>query len=126
MKPIVPSAIGMVVFAAAQGVWSWGHAYSGWRGAWLLKSPTGIAACLILLAITAAVACAFQRKLNAVVPCALFFALGAIVAMTIALFIIGPGNLWPMVIAFDSVMIGAAVAAGAAVGAVVGIMYPRR
>jgi len=44
-------------------------------------------------------------------------ALGAIASMTGALFLIVPGNLWPIVIAFDGAIIGAAVAVGAAIGA---------
>ena len=112
----IAAAVGAVAFAMAQGIWSWGHAHEGWKGAWMLKSGSGIAFGLALLALTSAVICALQRKPNTVVNCAAFVAMGAVAAMTIALLLIGPGNLWPIVIAFDGAMIGVAVAAGALIG----------
>jgi hypothetical protein len=125
MKPVASLSIGAGAFAVAQGIWSSGHAFAGWRGAWMLKSPAGIAFCLALVAIISAVACAYQRKPNILVNCAVFVWLGAVVAMAVALMIIGPGNLWPLVIAFDSVMIGAAVATGAVFGFIVST-WPKR
>jgi hypothetical protein len=118
----IAAAVGATAFAAAQGIWSLGHAYAGWKGTWMLKSGSGIVFGLAVLAITAAVICALQRKPNTVVNCAVFVAIGAIAAMTVALFLIGPGNLWPIVIAFDGAMIGVAVA----VGALIGKIFARR
>ena len=87
----------------------------------MLKSPSGIVFGLGSLAAATAVACLFQRKAINLPGCAMFVGLGAMVSMTIALLIIGPGNLWPLVIAFDSFMIGAA----AAVGLVIASLFRR-
>ena len=116
MKPVVAFAIGAGTFALAQSAWSWGHAFAGWRGEWVLKAPSGIVICLALLAVASAVTCAHGRKPDTFVERMVFVSLGAIAAMTIALIIIGPGNLWPIVIAFDSAMIGGAVVTGAVIG----------
>ena len=79
----------------------------------MLKQPAGIALCLALLAVTAAVVCGLRKTLRELVNFAVGLGVGAIAAMIVALMIIGPGNLWPIVIAFDSVMIAAAVFFGA-------------
>ena len=91
--------------------------YSGLRGAWIMKTGLGIGFCFAVFVVITAVVCAYYRKPNGLAKCGGAIALGAIAAMTGALFLIGPGNLWPIVIAFDGAIIGAAVAVGAAIGA---------
>ena len=118
MKPIAISAIGAAAFAAVQVIWSLGHVFGGWRGAWVMKSGSGIALCFASFVVVSAVVCAFRGKTKGLWNCAVSIAIGAIVAMAIALFVVGPGNLWPLVIAFDGAIIGAAVGVGAIIGKV--------
>ena len=117
MKPIISFAIGMAMFSVLQIFWGPGHAYGGLRGAWIMKTGACIGLCFAVFVVITAVVCACYRKPNGLAKCAGFLALGAIVAMTIALFLIGPGNLWPIVIAFDGAIIVAAVVVGTAIGA---------
>ena len=117
MKPIVSFVIGAAAFSALQILWGLTHTYGRLRGAWIMKTGAGIGLCFAVFVVITAVVCACYRKPNGLAKCAGFLALGAIVAMTIALFLIGPGNLWPIVIAFDGAIIVAAVVVGTAIGA---------
>src|SRR5439155_8913546 len=117
MKPITSFTIGVATFSALQIFWSLGHVYGGLRGAWIMKTGLGIGFCFAVFVLITAVVCVCYRKSKALAKCGGAIALGAIAAMTVALFLIGPGNLWPIVIAFDGAIIGAAVAVGAAIGA---------
>ena len=117
MKPITSFAIGAATFSALQILWGLGHAYGRLRGPWIMKTGSGIGFCFAVFVVITAVVCAYYRKPNGLAKCVGAIALGAIAAITVALFLIGPGNLWPIVIAFDGAIIGAAVAVGAAIGA---------
>src|SRR6266542_5617688 len=116
MKPITSFTVGAATFSALQIFWSLGHIYSGLRGAWIMKTGLGIGFCFAVFVLITAVVCVCYRKSKALSKFGGAIALGAIASMTGALFLIGPGNLWP-VIAFDGAIIGAAVAVGAAIGA---------
>src|SRR5438105_10183736 len=117
MKPITSFTVGAATFSALQIFWSLGHMYSGLRGAWIMKTGLGIGLCFAVFVVITAVVCACYRKPNGLAKCAGFLALGAIVAMTIALLLIGPGNLWPIVIAFDGEIIITAFVFVSAIGA---------
>jgi hypothetical protein len=112
-------AIGAAAFAAAQIAWSLVHAHAGWRDPWVLKPVPGIVLCMGLLAVAAAFAAAWRRRPGFFIERVAFVAAGAIAAMIVALMIVGPGNLWPIVIVFDSVIIIAAVTVGAVAAEVV-------
>src|SRR5438067_1539283 len=105
-------AIGAVTFAVLQIIWSLGHAYGGWRGAWIMKAAPGFAACFITFLVVGAVVVGYRHSATDLLRRTGSVTIGAIAAMTIALLIIGPGNLWPIVIAFDSVVIGGGVLIG--------------
>ena len=47
-------AIGGATFAALQIIWSLGHAYGGWRGAWIMKAAPGFAACFVVFLVVGA------------------------------------------------------------------------
>jgi len=116
MKPIISFAIGAVTFAALQIFWGLGQAYGRLGGAWIMKTTVGIGVSFaVFVGITTAV-CACYRKPNGLAKCIGAVGLGGVVAMSVALFLVGPGNLWPIVIAFDGAIIGAAVAVGVAIG----------
>jgi hypothetical protein len=117
MKPITSFATGAATFSALQIFWHLGHTYAGFRGAWIMKTGLGIGVCFAVFVVISMVVCGCYRKPNGLAKCIASLALGGITAMTVALFLIGPGNLWPIVIGFDGAIIGAAVAVGAAIGA---------
>ena len=120
MRSGVTMAIGAATFAALQITWSLGHAYAGWRGAWIMKSAPGIVVCFAVFFVVGAVVVAYRHSPADLLRRAGCVMVGAIVAMIVALLIIGPGNLWPLVIALDSVIIGGGMIAGGVIGAVLG------
>ena len=119
MKPIVLFTVGALTFGAAQAVWSVGHLHGLWKGSWMLKTGTGIAACCIVFVVVSAIACALRGRNRGLGDCIVSIAFGAVVALAIALVIIGPGNLWPLVLVLDGVIIVAAVSCGAALSALI-------
>jgi len=67
-----------------------------------------------LVAAVTAVACCYRK--GSIFIQMLCVALGAFTATTFALFLVGPGNLWPIVLVIDGVMIVVAVAIGGLLG----------
>lgn len=116
MNPVLGSLLGATSFAVAQIIWTLGHSYFGWNSPWVLEPGSGIVLCLSLLVATAGVASFCRRKGDAVIIPIIFVALGALAATIAGLLIVGPGNLWPLVLIVDAVMILVAVCVGAAVG----------
>jgi hypothetical protein len=119
MKSPAFFAIGALAFGIAQGAWSVGHAHGLWRGTWMLKTGSGVAACFVLFALVAAVACAFRDRGRGLGDCIAALVAGAVVALAVALMIVGPGSIWPLVIALDAVIIALAVGVGAALSPVI-------
>ena len=120
MRGGVTFTIGAVVFAVVQVIWSLGHTYSGWRGAWVMKSALGIAFCFAVFVIAGALVIAYRRKPAELPKRAGHLWLGAMAALVVALLIIGPGNIWPLVVALDGAIIGGGVVIGAVIGAALG------
>jgi len=120
LKRAILFSIGFAAFTAVQVAWSLGHSFLGWRGAWIMKTGMGIAACFIVFAALSAFVTAWRFDPKALLKRALAVLAGAIVAMAVALMILGPGNLWPLVIMFDGAIILGALLFGGVVGSVVG------
>jgi hypothetical protein len=120
MRNRVAMAIGAVTFALLQIIWSLGHAYGGWRGAWIMKAGTGFAACFAVFLVIGAVVVAHRPRAGDLFRRTGSVVLGAIVAMVIALIIVGPGSLWPLVIALDGMVLGAAALLGGVIGTALG------
>ena len=119
MKPIALFTVGALTFGAAQAVWSVGHHHALWKGSWMLKTGTGIAACFVVFVIVSAIVCALRGRNRSLGDCIVSITFGAVVAMAISLFIVGAGSLWPLVLALDGVILTAAVALGAALSGLV-------
>ena len=113
MKPAALFATGALAFGSAQALWSLGHAQGLWRGTWMMKTPGGIAACFVLFVVVGAIACAWRGRDRGLGDSIAILVAGALAGVTVGIFIVGPGSLWPMVIAFDGLVIGAGVAVGA-------------
>jgi hypothetical protein len=80
---------------------------------WFLNS--GRNAGIIALAIALFAAPVFRRP-GASAAHLVAYAGGAALAMTVVLFAIGPGNIFPIVILFGAIVIGVAASVGAALG----------
>jgi hypothetical protein len=85
---------------------------------WFLNTGTSLAIVTGVLATASALVTAVMRPSN-VWPAAGAFALGASVAMAVALFIVGPGTIFPIVIAIGGLCIAIAAIAGAYAGVAV-------
>jgi hypothetical protein len=120
MESKVSFGIGALAFGAIQVAWSLGHAYAGWRGAWVMKAELGMAVCFAVFLILGAIVVAHRHRATELPRRAGSLWLGAMASLVVALMIVGPGNLWPLVIVLDGAMIGGGVALGAVIGAVVG------
>jgi hypothetical protein len=83
---------------------------------WFLNSAAGIGTVVAVLAITAAVATMVTSRFD-LLRGAGAFVLGAVVTMAVTLFIIGPGNLFPIVIVFGAFCIAIATLGGMVAGA---------
>jgi hypothetical protein len=83
---------------------------------WFLNSGDNVAIVALTLAAGAA---ALALSASDVILRAAMFAAGAINAMAATLFLIGPGNIFPIVIAIGGVIVILAVGCGTAVGSIV-------
>ena len=83
---------------------------------WFLNSGRNVLLVGLTLAIGAAVLTARKQGSDRDAVC---YGIGAVVAMIVALFMIGPGNIFPIVIVFGSGLIVFAVGAGGTCGAAV-------
>ena len=120
MRNGVAIAIGAVTFAMLQIIWSLGHTYGGWRGAWIMKAGTGFAVCFAVFLIVGAAVVAYRHRAGDLPRRVGSVTLGAIGAMVVALLIIGPGNLWPLVILLDGIVIGGGALLGGVIGTALG------
>ena len=115
MNAAASFATGALAFGLAQAAWSIAHAQGVVRGTWMMKTGGGIGACFILFVVVAAIACAFRRRGRGLGDAIATLVAGAAAAATLALMFVGPGSLWPLVIALDTLIIAAAIGVGAAV-----------
>ena len=120
MRNGVAMAIGAVTFAMLQIIWSFGHTYGGWRGAWIMKAGIGFAVCFAAFLIIGAVVVAYRHRAGDLLRRAGSVTLGALGAMVVALLIVGPGNLWPLVIVLDGIVVGGAALLGGVIGTALG------
>lgn len=113
MKPATFFTLGALAFGGAQAAWSVAHAHGLVRGTWIMKTGTGILACMALFVVVAAVACAMRGKATKLSDGIVALEAGAVLAVLVALFITGPGGLWPIVVVLDAALLGAAIGIGA-------------
>lgn len=119
MKPAALFFTGAVAFGVAQALWSIGHAQGLWRGTWMLKTGGGMAACFVLFVVVSAIACSLRERGRGFADCIVALVAGAALAATVALFFVGPGSLWPLVIVLDTIVVAIAAAIGAALSRLV-------
>jgi hypothetical protein len=120
MRSRIAMAIGAATFGVLQIVWSLGHAYGGWRGAWIMKAGTGFVVCFAVFLVIGAAVVAYRHRAGELLRRVGSVVLGAIVGMGVALIIVGPGNLWPLVLVLDGAVIGGAALLGGLIGTALG------
>jgi hypothetical protein len=117
---IVPGVVGFLVFAALQSflsmTWDRLFAWSQVSQAWWLNS--GPAAALTLSAAFLATSIVLASRRIPLVSGALAMGCGLGLGMAVALLLVGPGNLWPIVLGMGWALLGAAVLLGSLVAAV--------
>jgi hypothetical protein len=117
--PLLPGVLGLLAFCAAQiPLLLATTAVAGGMNSpgWFLNSGRNVLLVGSILAAGAAMLC--LRRLASVRD-AVFYGTGAVTAMIVTLAVIGPGTIFPIVIAFGMGVIALAVLVGAACGAAV-------
>ena len=107
---------GAVAFGATECLWLLGHYFAGFPSAWVLKPTSGIAFSALVLLVTSSVMTATRKDDLSWPQCFVLAATGAYAAVIASLFLLGPGNLWPLVLILDAVIVIVAVFAGALLG----------
>ena len=117
--PLLPGVLGVFAFCAVQiPLLLATPTVAGGMNApgWFLNSGRNV---LFVGSILAAGAAAVYLRRLASVRDAVFYGVGAVTAMIVTLFMIGPGNIFPIVIVFGMGVVALAVLAGATCGAAV-------
>ena len=117
MNPILPFGTGIAVFGISQLFWTASHdtLFSS-TNEWVLEPDAGVAICVLLLGAASAVMCAIRGSSDSLGKPMISVGLGAFLGCAVALFIVGPGNLWPIVLVFDAAIISVAVLIGGVAG----------
>ena len=114
-RQVVPAVAGAVTFGAVQ---SWLLAASSGSGTadpgWFLNGRDASLAVLTAMALVSTCLSAVRQGNQALG--ALAFTVGAVVSLTIVLFSIGPGTIFPIVIAVGAVVLAGAAFLGAGLG----------
>lgn len=124
--------LGLLAFALTHVffslTWDSFNRWGGYKyGAWFLNARNSMVFMSLVLFITA-----FLTSLRAATTawdrfiCGFGILFGAMVAMTATLFIIGPGNLWPLVIILGTGLITVSVFLGVIASALVMYLHRRR
>lgn len=108
-------ALGFGVFIATEAGWLLLRGVHGSTSRWVMEPNAGIVAA-VLIHFAAAILFYFAVR-PAVQSCVIFTA-GVATAVAVSLFLVGPGNLWPIVLVIDGVFLTPALAAGFAVASV--------
>ena len=108
--------VGAIAFGVAEGIWLLGHFVFGFPSLWVLEPTSGIVFCALVLALSAIAMAATRGDDVTWLQSFAFISLGAYGALIVVLFLVGPGNLWPLVLLIDGVLVVPAVFAGALLG----------
>ncbi len=111
---------GGAAFGAAEGIWALGHHLWEFPSAWILKPTSGIVFCALVLVLSGAVMAATRKGDMSWLQSFALVATGAYSALVLILFfVLGPGNLWPLVLLLDAVIVFPSVFVGELLGDVV-------
>ena len=121
MKQIAHAAfVGLLAFAVAEGGWLILRRSTGDSAPWVLEPNTGLllaGAVLFCALIWLGVRAGQPHPGMTMRPCAAYG--GACISVTVLLFVVGAGNVWPIVLVIDYFMVAVFVSAGWCVGRLV-------
>jgi hypothetical protein len=100
-RTVVPFAVGLLTSILLQ-----------WAGGWWLNSGEGVVTTIVVLFGVAVAVC---LRSDAPWHRAAALSIGSVTGMAAALFWVGPGTIWPIVMAVAAVLTAASVFAGAVV-----------
>jgi hypothetical protein len=106
-------ALGFAVFSATEAGWLLLRGLGGASSRWVMEPNSGIVATVLIHFVAALL---FSVVLRPAVPSYFIFTAGVATAVAVTLFLVGPGNLWPIVLVIDGVFLTPALAGGFAVG----------
>ena len=107
---------GAIAFGVAEGIWFLGHIIFGFPSAWVLEPTSGIVFCAFVLALSAIAMAATRGDDLTWLQSFAFMSAGAYGTLTVLLFLVGPGNLWPLVLLIDGVLVIPTLFVGALLG----------
>ncbi len=107
MKKILLLIAGTFAFAISETIWLLFFDFASSN--WVLEPTPGILLCAVIL-ILSAMGCSY--KLHKDIKNPFLFLFGVWVSIAAMLLIAGPGNLWPIVLVIDYVMVTPVVYAG--------------
>ena len=108
--------LGFGLFVATEAIWLAVAAVSGSGSRWVMEPKPGImATVLVHFAAGLAFAVLVRPRLAGLAT----FVSGVVTGLVFMLFLVGPGNLWPIVIFIDSVLILPGLILGLASGALI-------
>ena len=111
---------GASAFGAAEGIWALGHHLWEFPSAWVLKPTSGIVFCAFVLVLSGAAMAAIRKSDMSWLQSFALTATGAYAALILILFfVLGPGNLWPLVLLLDAVIVFPSLFVGALLGDIV-------
>lgn len=108
--------VGAIAFGIAEGLWFLGHSVLGLPSQWVLEPTFGIVFCAFVLFVSAIAMAATRGEGTTWLQSFAFVSLGAYGALIALLFVVGPGNLWPLVLLIDAVLVIPTVFVGALLG----------
>ena len=108
--------VGAIGFLATQAWWGLKHRTPSGQHQWVLEPSNGILFCAVgVLIVVAAAVASRSREMRWLKGAALAIS-GVGVGLVIGLFAVGPGNLWPIVIALNFGFLAPSVILGSALG----------
>jgi hypothetical protein len=130
MTAIRNIVLGAVAFAGAHAIevarWREWFDPDGRYGAWFLNAGGAVALTLGILALTTAVTTASARTARDAAIQSLTIACGAAAAMAVTLFVLGPGNIFPIVLAAGTGLFVLSCVGGAFLGLAVSTPWRRK
>jgi hypothetical protein len=107
---------GAVAFGTTECLWLLGYYLAEFPNAWVLKPTSGIVFSALVLLLVSSVMTATRKDDLSWPQCFVLAATGAYAAVITSLLLLGPGNLWPLVLTIDAVIVIVAAFAGALLG----------
>ena len=126
-KTLALFAIGAASFAVSEILWLAIRTQIDVYSRWVLKPTEGLILSAAIMVVTAFSGGLWVgRDATLCIRGAVNLYVGVMTSITVSLFFVGPGNIWPIVLVIDCVMAAPIVAAGWALGVILRRLCDRR